>query len=488
MRVSLLLLVVALGFGFSQFSAGDSSMTAQQPVELAAPKPVSGEQPHWRQLSSASCSASACHGGGKINEKGSEHSTWAPEAFLKTHSDPHAKAYRVLFNEQSVAIAKALNRAAAHTDTLCLKCHAVEDVQPAQAVVEGVGCGACHGPAEKWASEHTLPDWKSRPNSEKKKLGYNPLANLVDRTETCARCHVGDASREVNHDLIAAGHPRLSFESVAFHHNPDYRHHWHETSSPEDFAARAWICGQAASLRAATELLAERAERAAAHSEGAVWPEFSGYSCFSCHQKVGLDKLQRVSGAAPRPAGAPAWELWSRTAAKTAAAASSRIYPHVRAPELSELKKLSEEIERSNPNPKRVASQARKAVRELDQWIEELRAAEDAGASLHVSPRVAEDIARELAGNALTNNQAKLADHDWDALASTYLGCTAMYRAAGGKSFVPVWTKPLSDVGAVLMFQPGFNSPSTFGVDERIQIRDKLQEFLKLTQAPGERP
>ena len=36
--------------------------------------------------------------------------------------------------------------------------------------------------------------------------------NLVKRAEKCVSCHVGDESRNVDHELIAAGHPDLVFD------------------------------------------------------------------------------------------------------------------------------------------------------------------------------------------------------------------------------------------------------------------------------------
>ena len=35
-----------------------------------------------------SCAAASCHGGGQVGKVGSEHSTWAPEAFPEGASDP----------------------------------------------------------------------------------------------------------------------------------------------------------------------------------------------------------------------------------------------------------------------------------------------------------------------------------------------------------------------------------------------------------------
>src|SRR5262245_35227149 len=61
----------------------------------------------YSYLPATSCAAASCHGGGRIGKTGSEHSTWAPEVAPPAgQSDPHSKAYRVLFNEVSVQMGK----------------------------------------------------------------------------------------------------------------------------------------------------------------------------------------------------------------------------------------------------------------------------------------------------------------------------------------------------------------------------------------------
>ena len=117
-----------------------------------------------------------------------------------------------------------------HKDARCLACHAIDSTKEPetrdQILAEGVGCGGCHGPADKWIGQHYTAEWKALSNREKwEKYGFVPTKNLVARTLNCASCHVGDAGRDMNHDFIAAGHPRLAFEAARFHHQPDYRTH-----------------------------------------------------------------------------------------------------------------------------------------------------------------------------------------------------------------------------------------------------------------------
>jgi hypothetical protein len=487
-RAAILPGFIVLAFGLSHPFNDVEMGAAPKSGDDTKPKPYGLEKPRFAQISSASCAASACHGRGHVGNVGSEHTTWAPEIAPDGPVDPHAKAYRVLFNARSVLIAKAMNIPEAHNELLCLKCHTVEGVHPKRAIAEGVGCGACHGPAEKWLSEHTQPGWKARSNREKQELGFVPLNNLVSRSLICAGCHVGDTDREVNHDLIAAGHPRLAFEYTSFHYSSDYRQHWRERRPQRDFEVRAWLCGQAATLRAATDLLRQRAERASANLPKEVWPEFSGYSCYSCHQKIGEENLRRDTGTAKRTVGVPGWELWSNTAAKVASDLSHIAYPGIHATDLRELAVVRKLMEQQNPNPEAIAAQSKKAICELDAWLAELQAADDNCYDLHLQGNAPRQFAHKLAENALSQDRTKLADHDWDALKVSYLGCAAMYHADRESEDVRKWSLPLTRLNSMLNFPQGFNSPAGFGVKDRDVVREQFLELYRLTKLPGASP
>jgi hypothetical protein len=248
------------------------------------------------------------------------------------------------------------------------------------------------------------------------------------------------------------------------------------------------VCGQAATLRAATELLQQRAERAVANHPKAVWPEFSGYSCFSCHQKIGAENLQQGTGPAKRQAGVLGWELWSNTAAKVAAEVSDIAYPGVHKPDLHELDTLQKLMEKPIPIPKNIAVQAKRAVAELDVWLAELHDADMRKGEYRIPADAPRQFVRELTRNALSKDRLKLANLDWDALNVNFLGCTAMYHAAGGYRTLPEWSAPLSDLRVTLKFPLGFNGPTGFGAIERERVRKQFEELHKLTKRPGETP
>lgn len=251
-----------------------------------SPQPAKSSQ----YLGAGSCAAAACHNNPK-SSIGSEHTTWITR-------DPHARAYESLFNDVSKRIQKNLKTTApAHEDARCLKCHVALGYDSAQPPPEapyfktdGVSCESCHGPAKKWLGLHHLDAWQAKSPSEKNLLGMNDTQSIAGRAQTCVKCHVGAAGMEVDHDLIAAGHPWLHFEFSAFHaHLP---RHWPDAKDRDparhprgraDFEARVWLTGQFATAHAALELLADRAA-----DRKKPWPEFAEHACSACHRELGV--------------------------------------------------------------------------------------------------------------------------------------------------------------------------------------------------------
>ncbi|HUR53342.1 MAG TPA: multiheme c-type cytochrome [Gemmataceae bacterium] len=454
-----------------------------QPL-ASSERPYGQGSTEFAQLSSASCAAASCHGNGRVGTTGGEHSTWAAEVFPQGAHDPHARAYRVLFNAESQRMAAELKIPAAHESVLCLKCHAVEGVKPAGAaetanaaeasrtVAEGVGCGACHGPAEKWLSAHHQPGWKLLSNRDKWELyGFVPNENLVAREMNCAKCHVGAADREVNHDLIAAGHPRLAFEYAKNHFHPKYRRHWQESQPQPDFEVKAWMIGRAVNLRAAAELLRARAERAAVDDPKTPWPEFAHSSCYACHQTIEASP-RRSAASSPRSPGSLLWEPWHGGGIEVAARHTPSAFTGVASPELRAVRELQEAMTKRVPNPVRVRSLADAAIGELDGWLAAVQAAEDRGAS-RLPVGMPRQLIRDLAVDSLSGD--KLRDQDWDFLASRYLGCAAMYHASGGRAALPELTAPLTALGDALRFPRGVNNPAGFGREKLDIVRDQFR-------------
>ncbi len=359
----------------------------------------------------ASCRAEPCHGkNGPPQTPGTEYLTWLTR-------DPHAQAFQDLTNARSRQMTKLLGaKQPAHENPLCLGCHATP-TKPARpgspvSVHDGVGCESCHGPSEKWWDIHDdkHPEWK-RLGQKKRELGFEPLVDLTVRAETCVRCHVGTGALDVNHDLIAAGHPRLNFEFGAYLAN--YPKHWKEKTdlSPRnDFEARAWLVGQMASARAALRLLADRAdlERQPANP----WPEFAEYDCFACHHDVEQPWRRAPQYARGQPGALP-WNEWyvSLESILDNGRPSGAQVP------TALLQRLREAMRKPYPDRKQVKDWATKAA---DGW----------GRDTNAWGRATFDPAGVERWLKMIDEQAPALNHaSWDKTAQVYLALAALQQA-----------------------------------------------------------
>jgi hypothetical protein len=182
----------------------------------------------------------------------------------------------------------------------CTGCHST--VSDPALVADGVSCESCHGPASRWLSTHT------RAGAQHAEEMQDTLS-LHSRAKICAGCHVGPRQADerlydVNHDLIAAGHPRLTFEFTAYLNSMPP--HWRPSRT--GWGIEAWTAGQAATAQASLKLLGARAR-------GSNWPEFAEYDCYACHHD-----LQSGREAAGTALGKPAWGVWGYTLPRATAA------------------------------------------------------------------------------------------------------------------------------------------------------------------------
>ncbi len=240
----------------------------------------------------ASCAASSCHGGPRPGvstpsaARGSEYSLWLEK-------DPHAQSWRTLSSEASQRILTKLgivkqgtlvNQPAYEN---CLACHNtsrdLSEGRLTPPLAEGVGCELCHGPAQPWYDRHYQA-------SASRTAGMTDIGPLVQRAKLCTTCHVGSSDRDMNHDIIAAGHPALYFDMAVYHDR--YPKHWRESGeSHSDFRARLWLAGQIAMIDAELDLLESRLKKSLTVS---TWPELSLYRCTDCHVALnGLPQLPR---------------------------------------------------------------------------------------------------------------------------------------------------------------------------------------------------
>lgn len=311
--------------------SGDAVAAIPAAVPAALPP---GRSAPGALLGAGSCTSSGCHAAPVEG-----HAAWQSSYTVWAARDPHARAHAVLHEPLAAAIVAALaarspDRAIvpAAENVACVGCHATGRGRTA---AEGVSCESCHGAAADWLVAHTLPGWHTAGNT----LGLVDLADPFVAAETCAGCHVGGppaadgAPREVSHDLIAAGHPRLAFELRSFKESepPHWRDRFLAAAAPAAAAAgrradprdpRAapaaldpldeWALGRLGALgvflgQVSRQGAAAERRRDADGPVAAVWPEFTAFDCYGCHRPA-LVAAGRDPAAATGGLGVPRLE------------------------------------------------------------------------------------------------------------------------------------------------------------------------------------
>jgi Cytochrome c554 and c-prime len=247
-----------------------------------------------------SCAASNCHGSVTPRTatpiRQNEYSIWAAQ-------DRHTRAYAVLSNPVAVRMGKILKlQSPPSSENKCRACHTLNVPENVRAQTfqgeEGVSCENCHGPAVGWLGPHTTRGWT---REQSIKLGQYETRDLLARSEKCMSCHVGTAEKRVDHEMIAAGHPDLTFELDTF--SALMPRHWRFPSEGDAWAGvQEWGIGQAVQLREALSRLSRSATEPS-------WPEFAELDCFSCHHNLTSpqDSWRQARGYQGRNPGAPAW-------------------------------------------------------------------------------------------------------------------------------------------------------------------------------------
>ena len=259
---------------------------------------ISAQVPQY--VGVTSCSSQTCHGSvqpipnSKVLQN--EYSTWLVR-------DKHTRAYANLSNDVGRRIIKIMNLDDKGVAERCYPCHSVQVPSDRLARTfdrqSGVTCENCHGPASQWLEPHDKPGWNY--DRVVKELGLYPTRDLVRRTSKCLECHVGTSNAEVDHELIAAGHPDLFFELGSF--MAVMPSHWNEADKDPWFAVRAVAVGQAVGLR-------EQLKRIAREAQKGPWPEYAELDCFACHHGIYTPESWRQdSGYRDRRPGNAQWNL-----------------------------------------------------------------------------------------------------------------------------------------------------------------------------------
>lgn len=237
-----------------------------------------------KSLGMGSCASSLCHGAVETwkqsNVLQNEYVTWS-------RRDKHARAYTVLLNDRSKEIARKLELPEpAHRSALCLDCHAHNVPEPRRGehfvLSDGVTCETCHGPAGRWIDSHV-----ARGNTRKENIarGMYPIADHVERARLCLSCHFGNTQKSaktqkfVTHKMMAAGHPRMSFELDTFtqiqppHYRLDSGQVWD--------GVRIWAIGQALAAHELLDMLNDPKR-----GRDGLFPELVLFDCHSCHHPM----------------------------------------------------------------------------------------------------------------------------------------------------------------------------------------------------------
>jgi hypothetical protein len=244
----------------------------------------------------ATCAASQCHGSA-VPRDGSnvlqnEYVTW-------TQNDPHSGAYEALSNDLSQNIAARLGLSSARTAKICLDCHA-DNVSGSRRgerfqISDGVGCEACHGGSENWLATHyNVPAVTHQNNID---AGLYPTEAAASRGELCLSCHLGTRDKFATHRIMAAGHPRLSFELDTFtelwrtagrqpHYRVDADYRERKSSPTHSYT---WAVGVLAEARQRLGLILD-----SQFAGDGMFPELGLYDCHACHRTMKTVQWRRL--------------------------------------------------------------------------------------------------------------------------------------------------------------------------------------------------
>lgn len=299
--LSIFLLLSLSIIPFNSYCMAESENAGSTASHRTGSLPVATDISAHKFMGTASCASSNCHGSA-APVKGSE--VLQNEFVTWFRHDSHAKAYTVLLNDQSKRIAHNLSIKSAESEPLCLACHATyvpneKDRGDKYRVADGVSCESCHGPASSWLKEHVATDTT---HSNNVSLGLKDLSTSTAKSELCLSCHLGNEDKTVNHRLIGAGHPRLTFELDTF--EAVMPRHWIPVK--EVSGANAWLSNQVIQAAERSKALSSKSR-----SHSGIFPEFSNMHCYSCHHSLSEQQYQsREYDGRPGEANLNTSELW----------------------------------------------------------------------------------------------------------------------------------------------------------------------------------
>src|SRR5580693_5571971 len=245
----------------------------------------------------ASCADSMCHGrqvASGLVVRQNELITWQDPA---SAAGDHSRAWRVLTEPRAQAIANRLGLGPAQNAATCLGCHADPAATGRGArfqISDGVGCEACHGGSSGWLASHYAV---GADHAENVSRGLIPLEDPKVPASVCLDCHYGSAApgQFVTHQILSAGHPRISFELDLF--STLQRHYDlnanYAKRKPIPSGVKVWAVGQSMALERSLTLYSD-----AKHGQEGSFPEFYFFDCQSCHRQIFDDPKARPTAVA----------------------------------------------------------------------------------------------------------------------------------------------------------------------------------------------
>ncbi len=370
-----------------------------------------------KPTSISGCMTSACHGASVAPDT----PTWQRSGKIWFDQDPHAQAYTDLLTQSSQRIVEKLSNRSQSVSSdeyrqfleeKCVSCHASEHA-PAEQRTLGVDCQSCHGPADAWDQTHYSKQWQSLGAKRFDQTRMLNMESISSRAAICSSCHVGELNRqgrerEVDHRLMAAGHPAMHFDFELF--SQRYPKHWavSETSSTESHgnSFRQWQIGKLQASIVRLKLLAARVEPVSTSGSARDWPELTEYSCYSCHHKLDSPSWRPPRGST----NSFVWDSWLTSQLDIAIneKSSASLSRH-----LAELKAA---MEKSLPNAPQVREMSISLLRLLEiELATKLDAKADANSEM-------QNLQSQL-GRVL-KNERKLVD--WESAAQWYVASTCL--------------------------------------------------------------
>jgi len=272
---------------------------------------------------------------------------------------------------------------------------------------------------------------------------------------------VGTSDKHVDHEMIAAGHPDLTFELDSF--SAAMPKHW-KTNRPNDDAwlgVQTWAIGEAVQLRESLNRLSRRAS-------GPKWPDYAELDCFACHHSLTAPgdswRLTTTDYYQGRSPGVPAWNgsrylVFRSFAAIVDPMASERMDRVV--------EHLSSLIGKWG-NPKEISATALEAAGLVQQILQKI-------ITQRYDPSLTARIMLAIAGNAesISDGGERTAEQATMALDSLFIAYAANNKVANE-----------SEVrGAINMLFQQLQNPSAYNAPQFKQQLQKVQALLPRSSA-----